>query len=55
MLKDSAKGIPIDAYCKNFQQLNSQLSQMKHFQEVSKSNLQAVQIRLVCFLEMFLV
>ena len=36
-----------------FQQLNSELSHMKHFQEVFKSDLQAVKIRPGHFLEMF--
>ena len=36
-----------------FQQLNSELSYMKPSQEVSKSDLQAVKIRLGHFLEMF--
>ena len=37
---------PIDCHCKNFQQLNSELSFMKHYQKVSQSDLQAVKIRL---------
>ena len=36
-----------------FQQFNSELSYMKHFQEVSKWNLQAVKIRLEHFMGMF--
>ena len=36
-----------------FQQLNSEFSYLKHFQEVSQSDLQAVKIRLEHFLEMF--
>ena len=36
-----------------FQQLNSELSHMKHTQEVSKSDLQAVKIQLEHFLGIF--
>ena len=36
-----------------FQQLNSELSHMKHSQKLSKSDLQVVKIRLVFFLGMF--
>ena len=45
-------GTPLTPITK-FQQLNSELLHMKHSQEVSKSDLQAVKIQLVCFLEMF--
>ena len=38
---------------RKFQQLNSELSYLKHFQEVSQSDLQAVKIWLGHFLEMF--
>ena len=45
-------GTPLTAIIK-FQQLNSEFSYMKHFQEMSQSDLQAVKIWLGHFLEMF--
>ena len=43
----------VDCYYKKIQEFNSELSHMKHSQEVSKSDLQAVKIQLGHFLGMF--